>query len=111
MTLHLADPWQFRHEDNGAWFSAVARTHLRAGLSATRGQDFFQEKATGELKPYLHHPPLLGLYLAGVFKLAGSDTRAVARTAMMAVHFCSFLVFALLVSQVFPASDWARRGR
>jgi hypothetical protein len=26
----------------------------------------------------------------------------------MAVHFCSFLVFALLVSQVFPASYWAR---
>jgi hypothetical protein len=66
MTLHLAGPWQYRHEDNGAWFSAIARTHLRAGLSATRGQDFFQERATGQLKPYLHHPPLLGLYLAGV---------------------------------------------
>src|SRR4030042_6666728 len=58
--------------------------------------------------PYLHHPPLLGLYLAGVCKLVGLDTPAVARSAMIAVYFCSFLVCALLVSQVFPASYWGR---
>jgi hypothetical protein len=108
MSLHMTDRWQYRHEDNGAWFSAVARTHVRAGLAATRGQDFFQYRATGELKPYLHHPPLLGLYLAAVFKLTGTDTPAVARGAMMAVHFCSFIVFALLVKQIFPASSEPR---
>ncbi len=108
MTIHITGPWQYRHEDNGAWFSAVARTHLRAGLSATRGQDFFQYRSTGQLKPYLHHPPLLGLYVAAVFRVTGSSTPAVARSAVMAIHFCSFLVFVLLVRQIFPTSNGAR---
>lgn len=108
MALHMTSPWQYRHEDNGAWFSAVARTHLRAGLAATRGQDFFQYRASGELKPYLHHPPLLGLFLAAAFGLTESDTPAVARAAMMVVQLSSFVVFALMLKQIFPASSGPR---
>jgi hypothetical protein len=48
------------------------------------------------------------LYLAAAFKLAGADTPVVARSAMMTVHLCSFLIFSLLVTQLFPASAGPR---
>jgi hypothetical protein len=100
MALHIAAPWSFPNDDNGAWFSAVARTHLQAGLVATRGQDFFTSRQTGERIPYLHHPPLPGLILAAAFAITGSDTPATARLTFALLHLISFVVIALLARQL-----------
>jgi hypothetical protein len=100
MALHITAPWSFPNDDNGAWFSAVARTHLQAGLAATRGQDFFTSRQTGELVPYLHHPPLPGLILAAAFAITGSDSPATARLTFALLHLISFAVIALLARQL-----------
>lgn len=95
----------YSNDDNGAWFSAIARTHLIAGLGETRGQDFFTARATGELVPYLHHPPLPGLLLAGVFGLTGNDSPVVARATFAFMHVLTFLVIAFLAHQL-----WGREA-
>jgi hypothetical protein len=100
LSLHVRDPWSFPNDDNGAWFSAVARSHREAGLTATRGQDFFMDRQTGELIPYLHHPPLPGLLLAAAFTLAGSDSPGTARLTFALLHLATFLLIAALVGKV-----------
>jgi hypothetical protein len=93
LSLHISAPWQFVHDDNGAWFSATARTHLMRGLVDTKGQDFFLVRETGEMSPYLHHPPFVSLFLAAVFAGTGLDTPLVARSAVAVLHIVAFLVF------------------
>ncbi len=105
---HGADPWRYRNDDNGAWFSAVARAHLAKGLRATMGQDFFLSRSTGELVPYLHHPPIVGLYLAAWFRVTGSDSPWVARAATAALHIGAYVLFVLLVRQLLPDRPWAQ---
>ena len=100
MSLHISDPWKFSNDDNGAWFSAIARTHLHAGLGATRGQDFFTSRQTGELVPYLHHPPLPGLILAIAFTVTGSDSPLTARLTFALLHLFTFAVLTGLARQL-----------
>jgi hypothetical protein len=111
LLIRIGAPWQYQNDDNGAWYSAVARAHLLKGLGQTRGQDFFVARTDGRLVPYLHHPPLLGLYLAGVFRLSGRDTPAVARLAMAALHLLSYALFVALAARLLPgrraAQLWA----
>lgn len=100
------DPWRYPNDDNGAWFSAVARSHLNAGLGATRGQDFFTARETGELVPYLHHPPLPGLMLAAVFKATGSDAPGTARLTFALLHLLTFALIARLALRLWnPARE------
>ena len=113
LAVHIGAPWQYLHDDNGAFYSSVARSHLGKGLSATRGQDFLTERDTGALRPYLHHPPLLGLYLAGVFRLLGGDSPGVARTAMALLHLVSFFLFCATIRGVTRSplvSTWCMLG-
>lgn len=105
MSLHISDPWQFSNDDNGAWFSAIARTHLHAGLRVTRWQDFFTLRETSELVPYLHHPPLPGLILALAFTLTGSDSPATARLTFALLHLVTFVVIACLARQIWKPSE------
>jgi len=105
MSLHISDPWQFSNDDNGAWFSAIARTHQHAGLRATRGQDFFTSRETSELVPYLHHPPLPGLILAMAFTLTGSTSPATARLTFAFLHLVSFVGIACLAHQIWKPSE------
>jgi len=106
MLFHGFDPWRYPNDDNGAWFSAVAKSHLNAGVRATRGQDFFTSRKTGELVPYLHHPPLPGLILATSFKITGSESPGTARMTFALLHLISFALVAYLASQVWdPAKQ------
>jgi len=111
LSYRIDSPWQYRHDDNGKWQSSVARTHLIKGLQATKGQDFFLSGSGKELRPYLHHPPLVGLYLAAVFDLTGRDSAVTARTATAFVHSLSFLMFVLILNIMFKhdriAKIWA----
>lgn len=100
LALNIRSPWMYSNDDNGAWFSAIARTHLDAGLRATRGQDFFTSRETGELVPYLHHPPLPGLILAAAFAVTGSDSPFVARLAFALLHGLTFMIIAGLAYQL-----------
>lgn len=108
LLVRVSDPWRYPNDDNGAWFSAVARSHLQAGLGATRGQDFFTSRETGELVPYLHHPPLPGLILAAAFRLTGSETPATARLTFALLHLATFALIAVLAARIW---DPARQGR
>lgn len=108
LLFHGFDPWRYPNDDNGAWFSAVARSHLLAGVRATRGQDFFTSRETGELVPYLHHPPLPGLILAASFKVTGSESPGTARMTFALLHLATFALVAHLAGRVW---DPAREGR
>lgn len=108
LSYRIGGPWVNRHDDNGAVYSAYARTHILRGLSKTRGQDFRLLRANGKMVPYLHHPPLLGLYLAGVFYLTGHDSSLVARSAMAFLHTLSFIIFFLIVKMLFQEEHLAR---
>jgi len=106
LLFHGFDPWRHPNDDNGAWFSAVAKSHLNAGLRATRGQDFFTSRKTGELVPYLHHPPLTGLILAGSFRLTGSESPGTARMTFAFMHLVTFALVVCLAAQVWdPAKQ------
>ena len=93
LAIRITSPWQYMHDDNGAWFSAIARTHVLRGVTETKGQDFFLVRETGELRPYLHHPPFIGLYLASVFKITGSSSPVTARVAVAGLHAMALLLF------------------
>ncbi len=103
--LHGGAPWRYSNDDNGAWFSSVAWAHLARGLSATRGQDFFLSRASGELEPYLHHPPMPGLLLAAVFRATGHDSPRVARGTFAALHLATFALLAWLAAR---RAGWGR---
>ncbi len=108
LLFHGFDPWRYPNDDNGAWFSAVARSHLSAGLRATRGQDFFTSRQTGKLVPYLHHPPLPGLILAAAFAVTGSDSPGAARMTFALLHLLTFALVAHLAARVW---DSEKQGR
>lgn len=102
MAIHIATPWRFIHDDNGTWTQMTGTAHLRAGLSATKGQDFHLQRSDGALVPYLHHPPLFGLTAALVYRIAGSTSPAVTRLIPALFHLAGFIGFSLLASALFP---------
>jgi len=100
LALHSADPWRYLHDDNGRRYSSYARTHLALGLAETGGRDFFFDPRAGRLVPYGHHPPGLGLLLAGWFRLTGNDGPRTARALPGLFHLVSvLLLFGLLRRQ------------
>lgn len=102
LAVRINAPWKYHNDDNGAWYTAVARAHVAKGLAQTRGQDHFLSKSSGQLKPYLHHPPFVGLYLAGVFALLRQDNPMVARASTALLHAGSFLLFCGILRFLFP---------
>ena len=100
ISINLSSPWQYVHDDNGALFSSCARTHLEKGFSVTKGQDFRMYRGKDELRPYLHHPPFVGLWLAGAFKMTGHDTPQVARGAIAVLQLVSFLLFWVMATRL-----------
>jgi 4-amino-4-deoxy-L-arabinose transferase-like glycosyltransferase len=100
LSLHARDPWRYLHDDNGRRYSSYARTHLVLGLERTGGLDYFYAPATGKMVPYGHHPPGLGLLLAGWFRLTGHDGPGAARALAATFHLVSaVLVLGLLASE------------
>ncbi len=102
LAVHAADGWRYLHDDNGRRFSSYARSHLELGLGRTRGQDFFYDRRTGRLVPYGHHPPGLGLALAGWFRTWGRDTPLTARALAASSHLLSAGLLIRLVVQQYP---------
>jgi len=97
LSLHIADPWRYLHDDNGRRYSSYARTHLVRGLAVTGGRDFFYDARDGRMVPYGHHPPGLGLLLAGWFRLLGADSPMIARSLAVLFHLATaVIVFAIL---------------
>lgn len=92
LAIGLTRDWRLLHEDNGAFQTTIALSHLKAGLATTRAHDVLTDRNTGERSVYGHHPPGLGLLLAGAFALAGSAQPAVARTTVILFHLGTLLV-------------------
>ncbi len=107
LSIGIAAPWTFVHDDNGAWTQVVATAHLRAGLARTHGQDFMLRR-DGVLLPYLHHPPLYPLVVAAVYHLTGRSDPLVTRMIPAVFHLLGFVGAWMLARILFPESP-ARR--
>ncbi|MGE3537116.1 MAG: ArnT family glycosyltransferase [Candidatus Tectimicrobiota bacterium] len=97
LSIGMQKDWRLRHEDNGAFFSALALAHLHLGLAETRAHDVFYNPHTGEKVAYGHHPPGLALLLAAVFRLAGSEAPWAARLLPILFHLGSLCLLLLLL--------------
>jgi 4-amino-4-deoxy-L-arabinose transferase-like glycosyltransferase len=102
LSIRIADPWRYLHDDNGRRYSSYARTHLVRGLDETRGLDFFYDARDGRMVPYGHHPPGLGLLLAGWFHLTGHDSPAAARTLAVLFHLVTAAILLLILRTHYP---------
>ncbi|HEY7224412.1 MAG TPA: glycosyltransferase family 39 protein [Micromonosporaceae bacterium] len=120
LTLNVGTPFWAQHEFNGAVFTGVAANHLRLGLGVTRGQDYFADTPYGlwptpaqvpdlmalyfhgqtTAVPYGHHPPLLGLTVAGAIAVFGEHT-AVVRAVPIVYSLLGLVLFYLLVVRLF----------
>jgi hypothetical protein len=107
--LRFDAPWIYIHDDNGAVTQAIAAAHLRAGLSQTRGQDFFLRRRDGALVPILHHPPLQPLLTAGCYRLTGRSDPVATRAVPAAFHVLGLLGLAVLARALFPQAPLVRR--
>ncbi len=108
LSIEIAAPWVYIHDDNGAWTQTVATAHLRAGLQRTRGQDFFMRRADGSLEPYLHHPPLYPLLEAATYRVTGSSTPLTTRAVPALFHLLGLVGVFALARRVFPARPGVR---
>ena len=102
LAMHSGDPWRYLHDDNGRRYSSYARTHLALGLARTRGLDFFYNPRDGSLVPYGHHPPALGLLLAGWFFTTGHDGPRAARSLATIFHLVSAALVIGLLRKHYP---------
>ena len=110
LSIRIAAPWSYLHDDNGAWTQAVATAHLRAGLQRTRGQDFFMRRADGGLDPYLHHPPLYPLIEAVAYRVTGTSGPLTTRAVPALFHLLGFAGTFVLARRLFPARPAVRLG-
>ncbi|MCG8408853.1 MAG: glycosyltransferase family 39 protein [Phycisphaerales bacterium] len=103
LTQSLSEPWIGMHDWNGAFFSQLARNHLRYPMSVHRGMPMV---AVGSEVPdveersiYATHPPGLVWLVAGAFAVFG-EAESVARMVPIAA---SLATLGLLVWLVFCA--------
>ncbi|MEO6323476.1 MAG: glycosyltransferase family 39 protein [Thermoanaerobaculia bacterium] len=102
LSIGITKDWRLLHEDNGAFFSSIALSHLRLGLAETRGHDFFYEPRTGTKEAYGHHPPGLALVLAGALKVTGVEETWVVRSVPILFHTASVFLLVALSSLFLP---------
>lgn len=127
LTLNVATPWHSSHEDNGLVFESAAINHIRFGLGFTKGQDYFDASVnppvitpssihpqgvsdaqeftfllTGPAHPdfYGHHPPLLGLTIAGSLLIFGYHFWAV-RLVPIVFTLLALVLFYRLMTLLF----------
>lgn len=122
LSYEITRPWIGYHDFNGAVWSNIARNYNRYGFIATKfGQvDGYGPMFPKEFSYYIHHPPLLPILTALMFRLFG-ETEAVARTLpllfslgtivfifLIAKHFWGILgaVVASLALMVMPMFDY-----
>ena len=99
LSIGLTRDWRLRHEDNGAFHTTLALSHVHLGLAKTRAHAVFYRPDTGQTRLYGHHPPAPALILAGAFVLTGSTAPWVARSVAVAFHLGSLIVLLLLLSR------------
>ena len=104
LAIRSGDPWRYLHDDNGRRYSSYGRTHLTLGLARTRGFDFFYDPRDGRLVPYGHHPPALGLLLAGWFFATGHDGPRAARALAAIFHLASAALVIGLLRKHYPGA-------
>lgn len=92
--------YQLKHEDNNALHATFARSHLRLGLAATHGQNYFYSPAIGGGAFYANHPPGPGLILAVFYGITGHDGPAVTRAAAIVFHVLGAFLFYGLIRRV-----------
>jgi 4-amino-4-deoxy-L-arabinose transferase-like glycosyltransferase len=93
--------WRLLHEDNGAFQTSLALSHIRLGLERTRAHDVFFNPGTGEATLYGHHPPGAALILAAVFAATGSASPQIARLVPIAFQLGSLVLLVTLISRLF----------
>ena len=105
LLFHGFDPWCYPNDDNGAWFSAVVKSHLNAGLRATHGQDFLTSRTTGKLVPYLQPSPP-GVDPRGLLQDHGDASPGTARMTLALMHLVTFALLACHAARVWdPAKQ------
>ena len=105
LTIGLRKDWRLLHEDQGAFYTSLALTHMKAGLARTRAHDALLDPKTGELEFYGHHPAALALILAAVFTATGSAAVAVTRAVPIAFHLASLLLLVRLLRRLVTAEE------
>jgi 4-amino-4-deoxy-L-arabinose transferase-like glycosyltransferase len=101
LSIGLGSDWRLLHEDNGAFQTSLALSHVRLGLGRTRAHDVFFNPGTGEATLYGHHPPGTALILAAAFAATGSASPQVARLVPIAFHLGSLVLLVTLLSRLF----------
>jgi 4-amino-4-deoxy-L-arabinose transferase-like glycosyltransferase len=102
LSIGIRKDWRLLHEDNGAFHTTLALSHVKLGLARTRAHDLFFEPATGRSFPYGHHPPGLPLLVAAAFAVTGSDAPWVARSVAILFQTGSLLLFIAILRRFFP---------
>ena len=100
LAIGIGRDYRLKHEDNNALHATFARSHLRLGLQATRGQNYFYSPETGSGRFYAHHPPGPGLALAAVYFVTGRDGPLVTRATAAASHLLATVLFFGLVRRL-----------
>jgi 4-amino-4-deoxy-L-arabinose transferase-like glycosyltransferase len=101
LSIGLGSDWRLLHEDNGAFQTSLALSHVRLGLGRTRAHDVFFNPRTGEATLYGHHPPGTALILAAVFAATGSASPPVARLVPIAFHLGSLGLLVTVLARLF----------
>jgi 4-amino-4-deoxy-L-arabinose transferase-like glycosyltransferase len=101
LSIGMSKDWRLLHEDNGAFQTSLALSHVRLGLARTRAHDVFFNPATGEATLYGHHPPGTALILAAVFAATGSAPPQAARLVSISFHLGSLVLLVTLLSRLF----------
>ena len=97
--------YRLKHEDNNALYSTIARSHLELGLGTHRGQDLLFNRRAQIGQVYAHHPPGIGLLLAGAMAATGRDGPALVRGVAIGFHLLSLvLLYGLLRRSSAPRS-------
>lgn len=100
LSVGITHDYRLKHEDNNALYATIARSHLLLGLSTTRGQDLMVQRDTHQGTFYAHHPPGIGLILAGAMAVTGYDDPPLVRGVAIAFHLLSLLLFYRILRQV-----------
>lgn len=84
--IGFTSDWRHLHDDDGMHYSVIAYSHLQ-GVAGTGFHNAYRDPLSGEIVGrYLHHPPLLGLSIAAVFKVTGFTGYWVPRALSVFFH-------------------------
>src|SRR5688500_13655385 len=110
LSIGMTREWRLVHEDNGAMQVAMALSHTRQGLAATKAHNWFVTKDGKDWLGYPHHPAGVPLLIAGGFTVTGSESRAVARAVMVVFSIGSIVLMYVNLRKLFEDDTIAFAG-